>query len=104
MMDEATSATDTTGSADPDGVPGAEPSAGLSSAAAAKPGVDAVAPLGRAKSAERLKQKLRVEKHARLKTSHMQSNPSGAVKHAYFQTCVQVRLLLRHSWEKVEKL
>lgn len=103
MMDEATSATDATGSAGPDDVPRAEPSAEPSSAAAAKPGVEAVAAFSRAKTAERLEQRLRVEKHARLKTSYRQSKPSGAVEHAYFQTCVQVRLLLRHSWEKVEK-
>lgn len=54
-MNEATSATDTKGSADPDGVPGDEPSP----AAAAELNVEAVALFNRADTAERLKQSLR---------------------------------------------
>lgn len=94
MVDEAASTTDITGSADPDDVPGAEPSAKPSPPAAAEPDVEAVAPFNRVETAERLKQTLREEKHARLRTLRRQSKPSGASAHAwkYFQTYVQVRI------------
>ena len=88
-------------SANPDGVPGSEssvessPVAAAPAAAAGADDVEAVpAPFNRAESAALLKQGLRDEKHARLKTSSKQSKPSGASAYAwvYFQTYVQMRL------------